>query len=446
MGPQPAGAQEPEETLFTLDAFRKQPSTPSFKPDYSHPSYNLGQVDPAKRNLFQTPAQKPQLSSQTYHKVCALGNPYELPTDDGASTSLARGRDSAASLLYLSSKASAPFFAAAIADANMDLSFPEEEEHDQELGMACRAPPKEAPRPYIPVLKSLQANVRQLQKSCNVQRVKWHKTNFQAPPEAEKEFFMPTEVPKSCWQQMKDDAYSWCRPEKAPPAGVEGAASTASKPGPSKPHKVFPWNEARDTELHELEALARDGLRIANATMIAFAHLLNGSLDPTKLMSQAAQRHTFFTVNDLVHTQASQFARISHRIALQRKLNVVRSLNISDRNRLMNTRITSDIFGGEWPAIQAQEAELRKKKAEKEAEKEKKRRAQQAAASKNQSFRAKQQENKNQRKDSGQQQQQQQPRPPPQKSAPRKPAPRQDNKKDKDGGHRNKGGGGGRRK
>ena len=183
LGPQPAGAQEPEETLFTLDAFRKQPSTPSFKPDYSQPSYNLGQVDPAKHNLFQTPAQKPQLSSQTYHKVCALGNPYELPTDDGASTSLARGRDSAAS---------------AIADANMDLSFPEEEEHDQELGLACRAPPKEAPRPHIPVLKSVQANVRQLQKSCNIQRVKWHKTNFQAPPEAEKEFFTPTEVPKSC--------------------------------------------------------------------------------------------------------------------------------------------------------------------------------------------------------------------------------------------------------
>ena len=159
----------------------------------------------------------------------------------------------------------------------------------------------------------------------------------------EKEFFTPTEVPKTCWQQMKDDAYSWCQPEKAPPAGVEGAASTAH--GSSKPYKVFPWNEAQDTELHKLEALVWDGLCLANATMIAFAHLLNGSLDPVRAMSQAAQCHTFFTVNDLVHTQASQFARISHRIALQRKLNVVKSLNISDRNQLMNTRITSDIFG-----------------------------------------------------------------------------------------------------
>ena len=181
-------------------------------------------------------------------------------------------------------------------------------------------------------------------------------------------------MPKTCWQQLRDDTYSWYQPEKAPPAGVEGAAPTAH--GSSKPHKVYSWNEARDTELHELEALARDGLRLANATMIAFAHLLNGSLDHARAMSQAAHRQTFFTVNDLVDTPANQFARISHRIALQRKLNVVRSLNISDRNRLMNTRITSDIFGGEWPAIQAQEAELRKGKAEKEAEKEKKPRAQ----------------------------------------------------------------------
>ena len=83
-----------------------------------------------KRNLFQAHAQKPQLSSQTWRKVCNLGNPYELPTDEGASTSSAKGWDSAASLLYLSSRASAPFFAAAIADVNMTLSFPEEKEQD----------------------------------------------------------------------------------------------------------------------------------------------------------------------------------------------------------------------------------------------------------------------------------------------------------------------------
>ena len=88
----------------------------------------------------------------------------------------------------------------------------------------------------------------------------------------------------------------------------------------------------------------------------------------------------------------------------------------------MDTRIKSDIFGGEWPAIQAQEAELRKKKAQKEAEKEKKRRAQQAAA--------KAAANKTAAAATTS---------PTGVSPPLKQGPRQDNKKDKD---RNKGEGG----
>ena len=115
----------------------------------------------------------------------------------------------------------------------------------------------------------------------------------------------------------------------------------------------------------------------------------------------------------------------------------------------MNTRITSDIFGRKWPAIQAQEAELRKKKAEKKAEKGKKRRAQQAAAkaaaNKNQFFCGKRQEDKNQRKDPGPDSSSSSSNDLPNRSQPpppRKQGPRQDNKKDKD---RNKGGGRGHR-
>ncbi len=53
-------------------------------------------------------------------------------------------------------------------------------------------------------------------------------------------------------------------------------------------------------------------------------------LDPTKQMTQQALQHSFM-VNDLVHVQGGQFARLAHRIALQRKLNVVRSLNVQDQ-------------------------------------------------------------------------------------------------------------------
>ena len=100
-------------------------------------------------------------------------------------------------------------------------------------------------------------------------RLKWMAHSLPVPPEADKEFSQPTEVPKACWQQRQEDAYSWCQPEKAPPARVEGAAST-SKPRltSSKPHQIFLWNESRDTELHDLEALAQDGLHLVNASII----------------------------------------------------------------------------------------------------------------------------------------------------------------------------------
>ncbi len=102
---------------------------------------------------------------------------------------------------------------------------------------------------------------------------------------------------------------------------------------------IFLWNEARDTELYELEVLARDGLQMANATMVAFAHVLNGAPDPSKQMTQQAMQHSFFTVKDLVHVQAGQFARLAHRVTLQRKLNVVRFLNVQDQQQLMKTKI-----------------------------------------------------------------------------------------------------------
>ena len=376
MGPAPKESAPPPAEL-SLENYRDYPDTPGLRPDYSQPLYDTQERDAAKRNLFQEESggHRPRRpSSEVWHKVTKLGIPYEVHEEDR----LAAAKSNTSR--YLSAKTSAPFFAAAMVDANMELSFPPEEEEDQELGMASRTTPKTTPRPYIPVLKSLQTNVRQLQSSLNVPRHKWHADNFPAPPEVEKEFFQPAEVPKSCWQQMRDDAFSWCHPQKDPPAGVEGADS--SKPGPSKPHKVSPWNESRDTELFKLEALSRDGLRLANASMVAFAHLLNGSLDPSKQMSEKARKHAFYTVNDLIHVQASQFARISHKIALLRKLNVARSLNISDQGSLMNTKISSDLFDGKWPEIQAKELEARKQRADKE----KQRRAKQAG-SKSQSFR-----------------------------------------------------------
>ena len=402
-------------------------------------------MDPAKRNLFQQKPSRPQFSEEIWRKVSSLGSPYELRQEDKASSGSTKSPP--ASLRYLVRRTAAPFFAAAIADNGLPLAFPPDDDQDKELGLANRAPPKEPPCPYIPLVSALRKTIEDLQSSRNVPRLPWHTTNFQAPPEVEKEFFSPAEVPRACWQQMKDDEYTWCRPEKAPPVGVEGAASGQSKPPAARPHKIFPWNEARDTELYELEALARDGLRMANATMVAFAHVLNGALDPSKQMTQQAMQHSFFTVNDLVHVQAGQFARLAHRVALQRKLNVVRSLNVQDQQQLMKTKISQDIFGGQWPTLQAKEKEARKARAEKEAEKEKARKARQAAA-RNQSFRDQPKEGSSRRgPDNSSHQQRPQQQQKKQQSAPRKSSARtdRDRKGNKDGGRRNKKGGGNRR-
>ncbi len=218
--------QEPEASALSFDAFRNQPDTPSLQPDYSQPIYNPSQADPAKRQLFQQQAAKKQVAADVWKKVTNLGNPYEVR--DSEKTLASSGKNPEASLKYLSAKTSAPFFAAAIADSNLPLNFPAEEDEEPELGIASRAPPKDPPRPLIPVVKDLKNTIRKLQTSRNVQRLQWHSRNFPAPADAESEFFQSTQVPKACWQQMREDAFSWCEPDKQPPAGREGARVSKS--------------------------------------------------------------------------------------------------------------------------------------------------------------------------------------------------------------------------
>ena len=215
--------QPPE--LLTLEAFGNQPVTPNLKPDYNQPAYYTG-VDAAKRHLFGDSHSKP-VSLEIWKKVVDLGRPYHLKEEDKTAGQDRQGNQP---LRYLSAKTSAPFFAAALHDANMPLTFPAEQDSaDTEFGMANRAPEKLPPRPYVPVVvKTLETYIKKLRDTCNIPRLKWAANSFPAPPEADREFFQPTEVPKACWQQMQDDAYSWCQPERAPPAGVERAASTST--------------------------------------------------------------------------------------------------------------------------------------------------------------------------------------------------------------------------
>ena len=251
----------------------------------------------------------------------------------------------------------------------MPVEFPEEEDPgDRELGLAQRSKEKKSARPFVPLTRILQTYIRDLQGS-SAPRLRWIQKSFTAPPAMEKEFFSPPLVPRESWHQMQLDQNSWCRPDKAPPTGVEGGAPSKSTP----PHKVFPWNEHRDKELRELEALARDGLRVANAALITFAPLINGLLQPDKTLSEKAKQRTLLTRKDLEHVSAEHFARIAHRLAQQRKLNAVRALNLISPADSLKTPIGPDLFGGNWPEIHA--AEMEKRKARTEVEKEKQRRA-----------------------------------------------------------------------
>ena len=113
---------------------------------------------------------------------------------------------------------------------------------------------------------------------------------------------------------MQDDAFSWCKPDKIPPVGVEG--SEGKSKAFTKPHKVYPWNEKTDSEMYEFEALARDSIRMANANAIALGLLMNGLMTPGKQMDEAARRHTCYTLNDFAYTSIDQFALLAHKIAL----------------------------------------------------------------------------------------------------------------------------------
>jgi hypothetical protein len=237
--------------------------------------------------------------------VRQLGDPFALnPQEDPQPGFSGEERP----LQYLSPKVSAPFFAAAMLDAGIQLQFPKEEEDPamEELGLASRSrDTKKTPRPYIPVLKFLQNYVAKIQgkDSRGKDRVKWVERSFAAPPDMEAQYLRPAPIPAGCWKAMTDDSFSWCVPDPAPPLGVEGG-SAASKP--QKPHKVFPWNQDRDNELRNLEALARDGLRVANASLITFAHAMNGLLNPSRALSEEAKKRLLFTLRDVEYVSAEK--------------------------------------------------------------------------------------------------------------------------------------------
>lgn len=366
-------------------------ASPSFKPSYAAlPSdASRDRADAARRNLMDDLVQpapaRPQMDAATHSRVRQLGDPFALnPQDDTQQGST----EDEQPLKFLSPKVAAPFFAAAMIDAGMPLQFPEDKSSSsQELGWASKSREvKRSPRPFLPLLQYLQDFITGMQgnKSRGKDRVGWVARSFRAPPDMESKFLRPAEVPMACWQQMADDTFTWCVPDKTPPEGVEGSGAGAK---PQKPHKIFPWNQDRDKELRNLETLARDGLRLANASLITFAHLMNGLLDPARSLSEDAKRRSLFTLRDLEYVAAEHFARLAQRLAVLRKLNACRALNLLEPAKFMETPIGPDIFGGKWEELHAEEVKRRKERAQTAKEKQQaKRQPQSSAVQKKQTY------------------------------------------------------------
>ena len=163
LGPRPRGDPTQPPKLLTLEAFGNQPVTPNLKPDYNQPAYYTG-VDAAKRHLFGDAHRKP-VSPETWKKVVDLGCPYHLQEEDKTAGQDRQGNQP---LLYFSAKTSAPFFAAALHDAQHAADLPGRFRRHRILGMANRAPEKRPPRPYVLVVKTLQTYIKKLRGTCKL--------------------------------------------------------------------------------------------------------------------------------------------------------------------------------------------------------------------------------------------------------------------------------------
>ena len=168
----------------------------------------------------------------------------------------------------LSPAVARPLWIRILTDAGLPVEVEPVPEQSSALGFAERfvqQPP--ATIPYIPLAQSTEVFISETHKSARVGRLPWIPRCIPARDEDLQSFTTPL-CPEACFQRMEEDRNSQCTPLHPIPTGVEST-------GPSRktipPFRVSAWNRARDEELPKLESLARDGLRVSNAQLMAFS-------------------------------------------------------------------------------------------------------------------------------------------------------------------------------
>ena len=102
------------------------------------------------------------------------------------------------------------------------------------------------------------------------------------------------------------------------------------------------WNRGRDDELRKLESLARDGIRVANAQLLAFAHLANSFVSPDKALLSEERGLTVEVMRDLSQTTRDHFVKIVEQSVVARRLDATQALNFADRSPLLSAPLGSD--------------------------------------------------------------------------------------------------------
>lgn len=371
-------------------------SSPAFKPSYAREpsSDRRSSADQAKRNLagdFSQPQQKaPPPGEAEAERIRQLGEPYALaPEDPPPDATTPAGQKP---LRFLNPTVAAPFFTAIMLERNIPIQWPESTPEVDELGEAgYRTNRTEKPRPFIPLLSHFRKFCDTLtsKNQPGPRRLPWVERTLRAAPEIEKKYFRPAPVPEEAWPHMQYDAGTWANPDRPPPAGVEGGSGSAARK--ERPHRVAPWNQKRDAELGGLETLARDGMRLANASLLTFAHLMNGCLDPAQSRMSTESRHrTLYTLRDLTYCTGEHLCRLAHQLAHLRKINATNALNLLNPQQFIDTPIGPDLFGGEFKRLHDEDVANKKAKAARERQKDKKK------GSGNQGAPAQQQQQQNQ--------------------------------------------------
>ena len=262
----------------------------------------------------------------------------------------------------LSATVSRPFWEKVLSDAGLPVEFLPVQQPHTSLGVAERFKYRQQPVqvPALPLAPSTREVINGLHVSGKVGRAPWVPRVLPCREE-DKDVFETPLCPEACFDQMEEDKSSRCFPLRPTPKGVE----SSGPPRASRvPFQVGAWNRGRDDELRKLESLARDGIRVANAQLLAFAHLANSLISPDRALSSEERGLTVEVMRDLSHTTSDHFVKIVEQSVVARRLNATQALNFADRTPLLSAPLGSDLFGGLWPSEAEKNVELRKRKAE----------------------------------------------------------------------------------